>query len=80
LAVPLYSIITRNDEQYVYIEEDGVARKRPVTTGIAEKWLVEVVSGLHAGDRVIVEGHRDVEDGRPIQVVRVLSEAGDNLP
>ncbi len=80
LAVPLYSIITRNDEQYVYIEEDGVARKRPVTTGIAEKWLVEVVSGLHAGDRVIVEGHRDVEDGRPVQVVRVLSEAGDNLP
>ncbi len=80
LAVPLYSIISRNDEQYVYIEEDGVARKRSVTTGIAEKWLVEIVSGLNAGDRVIVEGHRDVEDGRPVQVVRVLGEAGDNLP
>ncbi len=80
LAVPLYSIITRNDEQYVYIEEDGTARKRPVTTGIAEQWLVEIVSGLDAGDRVIVEGHRDVEDGRPVQVVRVLSEAGSNLP
>jgi membrane fusion protein (multidrug efflux system) len=75
LAVPLYSIISRNDEQYVYIEEDGVARKRPVTTGIAE-----IVSGLNAGDRVIVEGHRDVEDGRPVQVVRVLDDAGDNLP
>jgi membrane fusion protein, multidrug efflux system len=80
LAVPIYSIISRNNEQYVYIEKDGTAEKRIVTTGIAEKWLVEIDSGLQPGDRVIVEGHRDVEDGRPVQVVRVLSEAGANLP
>ena len=48
--------------------------KRPVAIGIMEQWMVEVKSGLHSGERLIVEGHRDVEDQQPVKVVKAASE------
>ncbi len=30
LAVPFYCVISCNNEQFVYVEEEGVARKREV--------------------------------------------------
>jgi membrane fusion protein (multidrug efflux system) len=74
VAVPLYSVITRNEEQFVFVERDGMAEKRPVTLGILEKWQVQVTEGLEAGERVVVEGHRDIEDGQEIEVIRVLTD------
>lgn len=73
LAVPLYAIITRNEEQFVYLEADGLVRKQPVQLGIIDGWMVEVTDGLVQGDRVVIEGHRDVEDGQQVRVVRNLS-------
>ena len=76
LAIPFYSIISRNDEQYIFVEKDGVVKKQPVTTGIMEQWMVEITDGLKNGDRVVVEGHRDVENNQKVNVVKVISEPG----
>ncbi|WP_457577094.1 efflux RND transporter periplasmic adaptor subunit [Desulfomarina sp.] len=73
IAVPFYSVISRNNEQFVYVEENGTARKHIVQLGIMEKWLVRITEGLKPGDRLIVEGHRDVEDGQKIKVVRAAA-------
>lgn len=73
LAVPFYSVISRNDEQYVFIEEEGVARKRKVSLGIMEKWMVQITAGLKAGDKLLVEGHRDVNDGQKVTIIKALS-------
>lgn len=70
IVIPFYSVISRNDDQYVYIEEDGVVTKKKVKLGVMEKWLVEVTAGLAAGDRLVVEGHRDVEDKQKVKVVK----------
>ncbi len=77
LAVPFYSVISRNDEQYVYIEEKGVARKRQVKLGIMEKWMVQINEGLNPGDRILVEGHRDVEDNQKIKVIKALTSPSE---
>jgi membrane fusion protein (multidrug efflux system) len=74
VVVPFYSVISRNDEQYVFIEKDGMAYRRPVRLGIMEKWLVEVTDGLAAGDRLLVEGHRDVEDKQKVKVVKAATD------
>ncbi|MBU0769052.1 MAG: efflux RND transporter periplasmic adaptor subunit [Proteobacteria bacterium] len=74
LSVPLYTVITRNQEQFVYVEKDGLAERRPVELGILEDWKVQIKKGLTPGDRVIVEGHRNVEQGQRVNVVRVVSE------
>jgi membrane fusion protein (multidrug efflux system) len=72
LTVPFYSVISRNDEQFVYVEEEGVARKREVRLGIMEKWMVQVTAGLQPGDKLLVEGHRDVEDKQKIKIIKAL--------
>jgi membrane fusion protein (multidrug efflux system) len=76
ISIPFYSIISRNNEQYVFVEKDSVVEKRPVKTGIMEGWMVEITEGLKPGENVVVEGHRDVEDGRKVKVVKTITDPG----
>jgi HlyD family secretion protein len=54
----------------VFVMEDGVARVRPVETGLASDTEIEIVSGISAGEKV-VEGpyrvlSRELEDGKKL--------------
>lgn len=77
IIIPLYSVISKNDQQFVFVVEGGVAVRRNVSLGIMEKWMVQAVSGLEAGEQLIVEGHRDVENGQFIKVVHTVTESGE---
>jgi membrane fusion protein, multidrug efflux system len=70
IVIPFYSVISRNNEQYVFIEKDGTVEKRNVKLGIMEKWAVQVVDGLQGGERLLVEGQRAVEDRQKVKVVK----------
>lgn len=70
VAVPLYAVITQGDARYVYVEKDGKAERRDITMGVLVDWQVHVTSGLNPGDRVIVVGHRFLESGQVVQVVK----------
>ncbi len=74
VMIPLYSIVTRGDDQFVYVEKEGKVFRRHVETGVIEKWQVQVVSGLQAGERVVIEGQRDVEDGQEIHVIKTVTD------
>ena len=77
LAVPFYSVISRNDEQYVFIEEEGLAKKRKVSLGIMEKWMVQITTGLNPGDRLLIEGHRAVEDNQQVKIIKALTSLSE---
>ncbi|MEJ2157458.1 MAG: efflux RND transporter periplasmic adaptor subunit [Desulfobacteraceae bacterium] len=79
VAVPIYSVIKRQDKQFVYVEKDGVARQIPVELGIIEDWRVQVTRGLSPGSRVVVEGHRDIEQGHKLNIVRVIHDPREVL-
>jgi len=54
----------------VFVLEGGVARARPVETGISDERRVEILSGLTSGDRVIVGPFRvldQLKDGQPVR-------------
>lgn len=70
VAVPLYAVITQGDARYVYVEKDGKAERRDIAMGVLVDWQVHVRSGLKPGDRVIVVGHRFLDSGQTVQVVR----------
>lgn len=74
LAIPIYSVITRNNEQFVFVVRDGVVHKQPVKLGIMENWLIQASEGLQPGDRVVIEGHREVEEGQPVNVLQVITD------
>ncbi len=77
ITIPFYSVISRNDEQFVFVEKDGVVEKRNVSLGIMEKWMVEITDGLNSGDNLVVEGHRDVENNQQVRVVKAATRIED---
>ena len=48
---------------------DGAAVKRVVELGYTRGVAIEVVSGVSAGERVIVAGHTTLEDGETVDVL-----------
>ncbi len=77
ISVPLYSVISRSREQFVLTENNGKAEVRHVETGILEGWRMQITKGLAKGDRVIVVGQRDVDEGQEVNVVRSVTDPED---
>ncbi len=65
LAVPQKAVL---ENSYVYAVQAGKAVKRPVTLGLQNTTVVEVLTGLAEGDVVIVEGNYGLGDGAPVRV------------
>ncbi|RYD35123.1 MAG: efflux RND transporter periplasmic adaptor subunit, partial [Verrucomicrobiaceae bacterium] len=58
LTVPKSAIIQTGPEAVVYVDRDGGAYEQmPVKTGRRGDKLVEVISGISAGDRVVTNGN-----------------------
>jgi membrane fusion protein (multidrug efflux system) len=79
LAVPLYAIITQDDERFVFIEKGGHAEKRKVTLGTLIGWEVHITSGLKAGEKVIAVGHRLLDDGQAVEVIKNVDNPNEIL-
>jgi RND family efflux transporter MFP subunit len=68
LVVPRLAVRSENGQNIVFLVRDGRAIRRTVALGPAEGDRIEVTSGLAAGDRVIVDGPKDLADGRRVIV------------
>jgi membrane fusion protein (multidrug efflux system) len=79
LAVPLYAVIARGEERFVFIEENGQAKMRNINLGMITGWQVQITAGLQAGDKVIVVGHRLLSDGQTVDVIKNVSDAKEIL-
>lgn len=69
LVVPEQAVMIRGDEQYVFVAEDGIARRVSVTLGSRMPGRVEVAKGLSADDAVVVTGQDRLSSGERIRVV-----------
>ena len=79
VAIPLYAVITQNDDQFVYVDRQGRAEKIKVHLGILSGWEVQVTSGLKPGDKVVVVGHRFLDQGQPLEIIKSVTRATDIL-
>ncbi len=52
----------------VYVEKSNKAEERRVTLGSREGNLVEIVSGLQPGDRVITTGYQNIINGQQVAI------------
>ncbi|MBC2706101.1 efflux RND transporter periplasmic adaptor subunit [Desulfobacula sp.] len=74
LAVPMYSLVTLNKEVGVYVENEGIVRFRPVNTGFLDGWKTQISEGLEPGEKIVVVGHRIIEDGEQVNVVKTIRD------
>jgi membrane fusion protein (multidrug efflux system) len=75
-VVPLYAVLDRDGEKYVFVEEDSTAVLRQVRLGPVINGKVVLFGGLQDGEHLIVKGHQLVSDGGPVQVVQDQGKEG----
>jgi hypothetical protein len=68
VAIPPAAMIERGQLQSVFVVEDGVAHTRLVTTGRRNKDAVELLSGLTAGERIVLPLPPGLLDGARVEV------------
>jgi membrane fusion protein (multidrug efflux system) len=67
LMLPEQAIVPENDQQFVYVIEDGHAHKREIKIGRRRPGEVEILEGLSAEDGVVVDGTLNLRDGVPVR-------------
>jgi len=73
--VPEEALVQRGDRHFVYVVgDDSVAAEVEVEVGRRQVGRVEVLEGLEAGQRIVVEGLVRVRDGSEVEVVAVRGE------
>ncbi len=59
--IPLDAIYQSKNDTYIFVNESGTAKSRKIVLGAVYGQFVQVESGLHAGDKVII--NRNVIEG-----------------
>ncbi len=70
VVMPKRALSVESLSDTVFVVEHGQAVRRDIEIGYEESNVVEVLSGLRAGDRVIVVGQDGLTDGTPVQVLK----------
>tara|TARA_B100000902_G_scaffold338168_1_gene339548 strand:- start:277 stop:1146 length:870 start_codon:yes stop_codon:yes gene_type:complete len=61
LSVPDTSVIIEGDKSYVYrVNDENIANKTEVNTGLRNDENIEIISGLSEGDSIVAEGLKKV--------------------
>ena len=68
IVLPRNCVIEKDNEIYVYIEENGIAKKVLVTTGIDTGENIQITSGLEEGMNVVTRGQTYLNDGDAVQI------------
>ena len=74
-VVPRSAVRSDADGQFVFVvEEDGIARRAPVQTGLQTGNEIEIISGVREMDQIVVMGQEFLYDGIIVNVVAVDGE------
>lgn len=67
LLVPSEAVSVDGDASFLFVVDKGVVGRRPITTGVGEGSLVEVVKGIAGEEQVIIEGKELVREGQRVR-------------
>ena len=67
--MPLFAVIPREGRAVVYVAENNRAVEREVTLGSTDGHNIQVLTGLKAGEKLVIEGQRQLKDGQLLNVV-----------
>ena len=69
LTVPEAALAPSGQAQYVFTVRDGHAHRTEVTLGERRDGQVEILTGVGAGEQVVVAGFQRLTDGAPVEVM-----------
>jgi membrane fusion protein (multidrug efflux system) len=69
IVVPLYAVIDRDGEKFVFVVEDGTAVRRQVRLGPILNGKVVVFGGIQVNEHLVIKGQQLVVDGGSVTVI-----------
>lgn len=69
VLVPEEALLTEGTRQFVFVVADGRTTKKEIKIGDRNSGEVEVISGLAAGDQVVIGGIQKVRNGSAVKIV-----------
>ncbi len=69
VCIPRDALVYRESGIGTYLVRDSVAHFQAISSGVESGKLVEVVSGLQAGDQVVTLGQNNLQDGTKVNPV-----------
>lgn len=69
LLIPRQALVGSASDAVVFVVRNGKARLTKLVAGAEYGTRIEVLRGLEAGERVVVSGQSDLEEGSPVTVV-----------
>ncbi len=69
VAVPIEVVNTDMEGDFVFVAEEGLVKKKRITTGISSDMYIEVTEGLTEGEEVIMTTGQELEEGLPVTVI-----------
>jgi multidrug efflux pump subunit AcrA (membrane-fusion protein) len=76
--IPAVAVVREGDETGVFIATGGKGERRSVTLGLNDGTRVEIVSGVKAGEQVIVDGQAGLPNGAAISVTNEAAGAPES--
>lgn len=71
ISLPIAAVQRNGVTSFVYtVDDKNMVRRRDVKTGLTSNGSIQIVSGLSAGERVVVRGVLDVAEGQRVSVVQ----------
>jgi membrane fusion protein (multidrug efflux system) len=67
--VPKIAVVTDRGERVVYVAADSTAQRHVVDVGFEDDTNAEILTGIEAGQPVIVKGQRSLKHGQPIKIL-----------
>jgi RND family efflux transporter MFP subunit len=68
IVLPIKAIHQSESGEYVFITDKNIAKRVPIKIGNSYQGNVEIISGVKVGDRVVVEGTEDIEEGDQLKI------------
>lgn len=69
VLLPRQAVLRELQSAHVFVAKNGVAEKRAVQLGMEEGERIQVLSGVAAGERVIVAGQGSLKQGSPVEIL-----------
>jgi membrane fusion protein (multidrug efflux system) len=77
LVVPEQALVPERGEVYVFVVTDGLAIRRVVKIGRRSPGEVEILTGVAAGERVVIEGTQQIRDNSAVHELESAATAAD---
>jgi len=65
--VPIQSVVSEQNQDWVFVLEGNKAVRRPVKKGVVRDTAVEILQGVRQGEQVVTAGHSTLKNGAQVR-------------